>query len=158
MWVQIKDGGWINLDLVGQMQRMRDGDWHLRSLDGIGLGVVPGHPDLDVIVGDMVVPATVGQEAISFLMQTDDDEGPEIIVSRKAVVAWRISQEAALPIVAGDSPASNETVMVLQPDGRVCDPFNQEWPSIEAAKAGMLKEARLAWERLRAGIAVDADR
>ena len=141
MWVETKDSGWVNLALIGSARRLRNGEWQLVAPDGRNVGVVPERVDLDEMMITTLVPAPRGQEALSVYSWSDGPEEAQIRVERVTVVAWRVCSMAALPIIAGDAPCSNQTILIIQPDGRITEPFNREWENIEGAKKDLLAEA-----------------
>ena len=145
MWVHTKNDGWVNLAFVANVRATGKDDRNLLDANGRSLGVVSGHLDMTEWLDADLIPAAAGQEAVVIWVWTDGD-APEVIVEHASIVAWRISRMGAFPVIAGESESPGQSVLILHPDGRVCDPFNCEWPTVEAAKAAFLVDATKAWE------------
>jgi hypothetical protein len=121
------------------------------------MGIVSDHTDIDEWLDSELVPAAAGQEAIIVTTWSDGSE-PSVAVERIGVVAWGISRMAALPVIAGDAPSSNQVVLILHPDGRVADPFNQEWPSIDEVRVEFQKTTQAEWKEKQAAREANPDK
>ena len=141
MWVQTKADGWVNLAFVASATHVHAGV-ALRGAGGRIMGILADHFDLEECIQSEIVPATAGQEAI-VVRKWPGDKGPEIEFHKVAIVAWKVSKIASFPIIAGDAPASNETILIVQPDGRLCNPLIEEWDDLETAKRALIAEAKM---------------
>lgn len=142
MWAKTDDKGWVNLNFVQSVRRNREGDLRLFDHEERYLGLVSRHLDFDEQLDTELVAAPSGQEALVICKYPDEAEGPRTWSRRATIVAWRVSNLGATPVIAGDSPAENERVMIIQPDGRVCDPYVALWPDVEEAEKAMLDECK----------------
>jgi len=126
--------GLVNLDHVATITRReemrpRSGEltvYSLRDTAGRSLGETSDfYPD-DLLV--TVVPAAVGAFVHVVL-----EYGNEVQIDQVSVVAWKIRGEDAEPILT-DTPTSNQTVLIPQPDGKITFPYDRTFDSLDEAR------------------------
>lgn len=120
-WIETLSGAKFNLDHAAEMRWSKEGHWLIIGPDGKVVAASEDEACREIAnPADLFVPATAGQEAL-LVSWYDGDETPDI--ERRHIVAWQLSRLAngdvfaAYPVIAGDSPASNQAVFVLHADG-----------------------------------------
>jgi len=108
------------------------------------------HADLDLVYSnDPVVPAEPSSMAYAVRVGVAGGRPTEASVwcNVYQIVAWRIHDEIIPPTpVLSENPASNETLLIVLPDGRMLHQMDCEYPDLEAAKASILLEAQQDWD------------
>ena len=136
-WVRAHElGKRVNLDHAASAKQTVKGEWQLFTADGRSLGVVDDDP---FAAAARIVPATPGQQVWLVYGGVESE--------RRDVVAWKVNDDAALPIIAGESPLGQPEILLIHPDGSVERPFGDNWESIDQATAAIRKE--LAERKLR---------
>ena len=85
-------------------------------------------------------PATPGYTILDYY--GDAEAGHEVI--RLPVVAWRVSENIAIPIAPNDEAAAHCGIYptILMPDGRVIQQYGATWANETAWRAEKAEEAR----------------
>lgn len=130
----LKAGGFSHYSLISEGETLRA---HRMEIDASALAGV-------------TVPAAAGAKAV--LIAEDAEAGRPTMESVSTrwmpIIAWRIrntvngSGEPIFP----ESPASNETVYIEMPDGRLLLPGITDYADLEAAKQDRLRALQAAWE------------
>ena len=81
-----------------------------------------------------IIPASAG----AFVYLVTEEDG-KIEVSQASVLAWKIGDGDPEPILLEDA-ASNQTMLIPQPDGSVVQQYDRYFTSIEAALAQFRRE------------------
>jgi len=139
--------GWVNLAHVAKVAQTDSNMFALYGLDGAVLGVTETYEEW---VEQTAPVVTAASGAFAYVVSRDSvsanrpEEG-EFRVDKVPIVAWRIVGADPEPILM-DSAASNQTVLLPMPDGKVLRPFEATYNSLEDATAVLLTEARAEWD------------
>ncbi|MBR0647897.1 hypothetical protein [Plastoroseomonas hellenica] len=166
VFIKCDDGTLVNAATVKQIRPMRltadepkrglkAGGFSHYSLISEGETLKAHRMEIDAsALAGVTIPAAAGAKAV--LIAEDTEAGRptmEAIITRwMPIIAWRIrntvngSGEPIFP----ESPASNETVYIELPDGRLLQSDVADYADLEAAKQDRLQAAQQAWD-LRQG-------
>jgi hypothetical protein len=148
---------WVNLDRVARMQQARSehGRIGLELLDDEGrpLGMILSRPsDRGRLVQHLcatIIPAA--QPGFAVVIRVDDPGSrpidADMYVQRLPIIGWRVSADAAEPIVPGTNPSLEATILIELPDGKLSDPADVTYDDLEEAKASILKLAQADWDQ-----------
>ena len=149
-WVELVDGRRLNLAHVAKIGRPRGAGCAVAyAADGTPLGEIFDFEGIgiDALVG-VVVPAAAGAEVVVVSWDRCYPE-TEFRVSRRTVIAWRVDDIVATPIVAGEAinEKSGQAFLIPHPDGTFERPFVSVWDSIEEAVAALKEDHQKALMR-----------
>lgn len=98
------------------------------------------------------VPAAPGSNVVVVSVMDDTNERPkesDLWVKEPLVAAWAISGSGkhfvAEPVLA-DTPASNEIILIKNPDGSILAPADCTYETLDEAKRSILRDAQRAWD------------
>jgi hypothetical protein len=91
-----------------------------------------------------IVAAVPGYVHLRYYDGSVEEGGP--VVVRMPVVAWRIAEDRALPVLTEERTEDSVCIgeAVLQPDGQVVEPYEGRYPNEEVWRAEMEKRAAAA--------------
>jgi hypothetical protein len=149
-FVETEDFNYVNLAHVVKVRTNTAGKQVLLDADGGSLGVARD----EVTNSGTLVAAAAGMFATVVYVGNKPKVRPvddDVFVERYPIVAWRIrgtneSDESAYPVLAGVQGASNATVLIELPDGKLDEPHSGTYNNIEEAKTTFLERAQNGWD------------
>src|ERR1700730_9595008 len=125
MMIRLKDGGWVNSDMIGLIETVSTGPdlgqdmVELRSIGGKH-AYVAAEPAFRIAerVNETIIKAEPGYA----LLMPADKRSEEFSFYREVIIAWRIGEHTR-PVIVDDVPTHCQYCpAILQPDGTVCEP------------------------------------
>lgn len=136
MFINTGHGLTINLDHVTIIEDCGSGSRgqrryraHLTTGESVPIADYAIDP-LEVMTAP-VIPARIGDVLIVVTYCGTDDGGPEVVVEKMPVVAWRVAGTVAEPVTV-DELAGNQRSGILMADGSVCEPYACSFPTVAA--------------------------
>jgi hypothetical protein len=142
-WVELTDGRWCNLAHVAQIGQINGDATHtVYGVDHDRIGAISGRKDIEDLTA-AIIPAAVGTEVIVVWWDKWSSQ-PKFHTARRAVIAWRISDLLASPVLAGEaiSEKGGQTFLLAHPDGTFEWPFVGLFDSVEEAVAEIKDQHR----------------
>lgn len=97
----------------------------------------------------VLVPAAAGSEAIT-VCTWEENGSIQHKVSRRIVVAWKVAELLAWPVLAGWIESDNERVLVRWPDGQMDDISTDcTYPDLDTAIEHIIADAKRANPKTR---------
>jgi hypothetical protein len=135
IFIQAKNGDWINSDHVVRFTDAGASGWHLEDRDGNTLGVTEHDPK---DVGDTILPAAAGTMATVLEWDTGEDgEEGKFTRFRYPIIGWKLLRSVrghlfVEPIVP-ESMLNDEAVILLETPSGFVELGTCEYETIEKA-------------------------
>ena len=148
------DEGWVNLDHVVKIEYQQCRNAGLLFYGADGRSIIGTKTDcrygfsLEQAVAP-VVPAAAGATAViisAVYGESHNGRPNETYAESVPIAAWRLVDTVAMPVLV-EATLSDDTVLVVLPDGRLMEPGSGIFDTIADAQAEVLRRAQARCDR-----------